>query len=267
MFKIDLVYKKNSKLDTLALIQAIRQGESEIIWYLLKVTAVLAVILAIIKLIIKLIARVFEYFGKTVEKERIISKSDRLNLIFGYSGILFLTFIFFAHLWVLELASSTIAALYGFFWHILAGLFYFLFLFKSALKYVYNYEKSNSTKILKWMFYGTIIGYQFHRGFFISFIEDFCFLFMYFYYIVFFYFFLIELITVIHGNATLFVYLTPKELVRRHWEKEKKCRRLMNAWRRQEANEYENEESENVYPRKIRFVSFQEPGIYYEEYP
>ncbi|EFP06115.1 hypothetical protein CRE_05859 [Caenorhabditis remanei] len=90
---------------------------------------------------------------------------------------------------------------------------------------------------------------------------------MYFYYIIYFYFFLIELITVIHGEATLFVYVTPAELVRRHWENEKERRRLMNAWRRQEADEYENEEDEDVYPRKIRIISFQQPGIYYEEYP
>ncbi|KAF1763310.1 hypothetical protein GCK72_011577 [Caenorhabditis remanei] len=80
------------------------------------------------------------------------------------------------------------------------------------------------------MFYGTIIGYQFHR-------EPY-FLFFYFYYIVFFYFFLVELITVIHGDATLFVY-----------------------------DEYEYEEDEDGYPRKIRIISFQQPGIYYEEYP
>ena len=123
---------------------------------------------------------------------------------------------------------------------------------KPALKYDYTYKNTSRFRIFKWSIIGTIIGYQFHRGpvslkklnFLIWKFQ--CFLVMYFYYIIFFYFFLIELITVIHGDAVPFLYDDRPPII----------------WKRKEAYVYENEED----PTKIRIVSFYQDGMYTEQF-
>ncbi|KAF1763312.1 hypothetical protein GCK72_011578 [Caenorhabditis remanei] len=215
--------------------ESIPDEEMEHVQFLLKATVCLAIVLAVLKFVSQ---QLKDFFNKTEDSKEKFPMFDRLNLIFGYSGIVSLTFIFFAHLWVLDLTSSTIAALYGLFWHIFIGLFCYFFVIKPALKYDYTYKNSSRFKIFKWSIIGTIIGYQFHRGP--------CFLVMYFYYIIFFYFFLIELITVIHGDAVPFLYDDRPPII----------------WKRKDAYVYENEED----PTKIRVVTFYQDGIYTEQF-
>ena len=86
--------------------ESIPDEEMEHVQFLLKATVCLAIVLAVLKFVSQ---QLKDFFNKTEDSKDKFPMFDRLNLIFGYSGIVSLTFIFFAHLWVLDLTSSTVS--------------------------------------------------------------------------------------------------------------------------------------------------------------